>query len=151
MIITLLGVYIVIVGLMTWTLFQDHRCVRNINFKVLFCIIVCCLNVLWLLHTLKWLGTIWFVWFWFIFKEISNMFFISRVAWLFENYDILFHSDTINVINVKHCMIVQTEFYLFISLPVILTLFQGHSCVKQFQPKLLCSYLIKLKLCRIVR
>ena len=34
LIITLLGVYIVIPGLMTLTLFQDHRCVRNINCKL---------------------------------------------------------------------------------------------------------------------
>ena len=35
LIITLLGVYIVIVGLMTLTLFQGtgHRCVRTINYK----------------------------------------------------------------------------------------------------------------------
>ena len=34
MVITLLGVYIVILGLMTLTLFQGDRCVRNINFKL---------------------------------------------------------------------------------------------------------------------
>ena len=34
MIITLLGVYIVIVALMTLTLFQGHRCVGNINCKL---------------------------------------------------------------------------------------------------------------------
>ena len=34
MIMTLLMVYIVILGLMTWTLFQGHRCVRNINCKL---------------------------------------------------------------------------------------------------------------------
>ena len=33
MIITLLGVYIVIVGLMTLTLFQGHLRIRNINCK----------------------------------------------------------------------------------------------------------------------
>ena len=33
MIITLLGAYIVILGLMTLTLFQGHRCVRNMNCK----------------------------------------------------------------------------------------------------------------------
>ena len=31
MIITLLGVYIIILGLMTLTLFQDHRFVRDID------------------------------------------------------------------------------------------------------------------------
>ena len=30
---TLLGVYIVMLGLMTLALFQGHRCVRNINCK----------------------------------------------------------------------------------------------------------------------
>ena len=30
-IITLLGVYIVILGFMTMSLFQGHRCVKNIN------------------------------------------------------------------------------------------------------------------------
>ena len=34
MIITLLGVYIVIVSLMTLALFQGHRCVKNINCKL---------------------------------------------------------------------------------------------------------------------
>ena len=31
MIITLFGVYIVILGLMNLTLFQGHKCVRNLN------------------------------------------------------------------------------------------------------------------------
>ena len=35
MIITLVEVYIVILGLMTLTLFQGHVCVRNINCKSL--------------------------------------------------------------------------------------------------------------------
>ena len=35
MVITVLGVYIVIVNLMTLTLFQGHTCVRNINCKML--------------------------------------------------------------------------------------------------------------------
>ena len=33
-IINFLGVYIVILGLITLTLFQGHRCVRNINWKL---------------------------------------------------------------------------------------------------------------------
>ena len=36
MIITLLRVYIFIVGLIILTLFQSHRCVRNINCKLCF-------------------------------------------------------------------------------------------------------------------
>ena len=50
MIMTLLGVYIAIVGLMTLTLFQGHRCVRNINCKLrffyscsLYCWLKCCM------------------------------------------------------------------------------------------------------------
>ena len=34
MVITFLGVYIVIVGLITLILFQGHRCVRNTNCKL---------------------------------------------------------------------------------------------------------------------
>ena len=48
-------------------------------------------------------------------------------------------------------MVLHSELYLFITLSVTLTLFQGHSNVKQFVLKILCSYLIKLKLCRIVK
>ena len=45
-------------------------------------------------------------------------------------------------------VVLHFELYLFVTLSVILTLFQGHSSVKQFELKVLC-YLIKLKLCRI--
>ena len=56
-IMTLLGVYTFIVGLMTLTLFQGHRGVRNIN--CMFWIpVLCTLNVVWLPHTLKILCTI---------------------------------------------------------------------------------------------
>ena len=50
------------------------------------------------------------------------------------NYsDIGVFSGTMNVINIKPCMIVLlTDLSLFISLPVILTIFQYHSSVKQF-------------------
>ena len=57
----------------------------------------------------------------------------------------------INVINVKLCIMeLVIEIYLFTPLSVILTIFQGHSRVKQFPLKVLCSYLIQLKLCMIV-
>ena len=50
MVVTLLRVYIVILGLMTLSLFQGHRCVRKINGNSVFRILVVCnLNVLWLL------------------------------------------------------------------------------------------------------
>ena len=52
---------------------------------------------------------------------------------LVENFNIGIYSDTINVINVKLCMMVLLiEFYLFISLSMTMTIFQGHSGIKQF-------------------
>ena len=36
MVVTLLWIYIVIVSLMTLTLFQGYRCVRNVNCKLCF-------------------------------------------------------------------------------------------------------------------
>ena len=66
-------------------------------------------------------------------REIINMFMVSQVSGLVENFNIGIYSDTINVINVKLCMmILLTELYLFIPLSVTLTIFQGHSNVKQF-------------------
>ena len=47
-------------------------------------------------------------------------------------------------------MILLIELYLFISLSVTLTIFQGHSNVKEFPLEILCCYLVKLKLCMIV-
>ena len=68
------------------------------------------------------------------------------------NFNVGIFSDTISVTNVKlFVMVLLTVFYLFITFSVTLTLFQGHSNVKQFVLKILCSYLIKLKLCRIVK
>ena len=65
--------------------------------------------------------------------EITHMFFVGPVPRLFENVNIGIHSDTINVINVKLCMMVLlTELYLFIPLSVTLTVFQGRSNVEQF-------------------
>ena len=81
------------------------------------------------------------------------MFIISQVSGLVENFNIRinFESDTISVIDVKFCMVVLLfELYLFIPLSLTLTIFQGHSNVKQFSQIILCSYLSKLKRCRIV-
>ena len=62
-----------------------------------------------------------------------NMFFIGQVFGLVENFNIGTYSDTINVINVKLCMMVLLiELYLFISLSVTLTILHGHSNVKLF-------------------
>ena len=65
-------------------------------------------------------------------REIIYMFLVSQVSGLVENFNIGNFSDTINVISVKLCMVVlHTELYLFITLSVTLTLFQGHSHVIQ--------------------
>ena len=51
---------------------------------------------------------------------------------LVESFNIGIYSDTINVKNVKLCMMVLlVELYLFIPLSVTLTIFQGHSNVEQ--------------------
>ena len=42
LIITLLGVCIFTEGLMTLTVFQDHRCVRKLNYKL--CLLDACLD-----------------------------------------------------------------------------------------------------------
>ena len=50
-----------------------------------------------------------------------------------KDFNITIFLDTINVINVKLCMVVlHTELYLFIPLLVTLTIFQGHSSVEIF-------------------
>ena len=78
------------------------------------------------------------------------MFLVSQMSWLVKNFyagifsdtmnainvknfNIGIFSDTINVINVKHSkMLLPSKLYLFITLSMTLTLFQGHSSVKQF-------------------
>ena len=73
-----------------------------------------------------------------------NMFFISQVSGLVENFNIRIFSDTINVVNIKLCiMVLLIELYLFIPLSVTLTIFQGH---RNVELKMLCSYSNKLKL-----
>ena len=68
-----------------------------------------------------------------------------------KNFDVAIFSDTGNMLSVKLClMVVLMERYPFIIPSVTLIAFQGHNNVKQFQLKILRSYLIKLKLCMIV-
>ena len=58
---------------------------------------------------------------------------LGQVAGLVRNFNIGIFFDTINIINVKLGMVVQQiELYQFITLSVTLTLFQGHSSIKQF-------------------
>ena len=69
----------------------------------------------------------------------------------YKTVNVTIFLETINVINVKICMVVLlSELCLFKPLSVTLTIFQCHWSVKQFQQKNLCSHPIKLKLHRIV-
>ena len=71
---------------------------------------------------------------------------------LVENFIIGIFSGTIKSIKVKLCtMVLLVELYLFILLSVTNTIFYGKRSVKHFRLKILCSYLIKLKLRRIVK
>ena len=57
-------------------------------------------------------------------REIINMFLVGQVSWLVKNFHIGIYSDTVNVINVKLCvMALLTELNLFIPLSVTLTIF----------------------------
>ena len=61
------------------------------------------------------------------------MILVSQVSRLVKNYNIGIYSDTINVINVKCCMVVLLfELYLFIPLSVTVAIFQRHSDVEYF-------------------
>ena len=75
MIITLLGVYIFMAGLMTLALFQGYKCVRNITFLV-----YCCCAV-WLLHTLWSSYIIWIVHPWCVFKGVDLHDFGQSSVW----------------------------------------------------------------------
>ena len=87
-----------------------------------------------------------------MFKGGKCFLFVCQVSGIVENFNIGIYSDTVNIINVKPCMVVLLiERYLFISLSVNLTIFQGHSNIKQFSLKSLCSYPVKLKFCWIVK
>ena len=80
------------------------------------------------------------------------MFLDSQMSCLVENFNIGIFSDTINMVNVKLCMMVPLlKLYLSILLSVTWTIYQGRSNVEQFRLKICCSYLIKFKLCRIVK
>ena len=78
------------------------------------------------------------------------MFLGGQVSGLVKNFNMGIYSDTINVIDIKLCMmVVLTELYPFMPLSVTLIVFQGHSSVNQFQLRILCSHLAELKLCAI--
>ena len=61
-------------------------------------------------------------------REMISMFLFGLVSGLVKNENIGIYSETINVINVKLCMVVLLiKHYLFIPLSVTFTIFQGHS------------------------
>ena len=132
MIITLLGVYVVILDLITLTLFQGHRCLRNVNANCVFLILVICsLNkgcmvakyFKKIMHNMMFVTGVYL-------REIINLFLVEYLG-LWKNLGIF--SDTINVINRKLCMVVLLiELYLFIPLSVTRTVFQGHNIIEQF-------------------
>ena len=65
--------------------------------------------------------------------EIINKFLVGQVSGLVKNCSIGIYSNTVNVINVKLCMMaLLIELYLLIPLSVTLIVFQGHSDIKQF-------------------
>ena len=64
--------------------------------------------------------------------EIIYMFMVVQVSWLVESFNMEIFSYTINVINVKLCVIVQhVELYLFIVFSVTLTLFRGKTVLTE--------------------
>ena len=66
-------------------------------------------------------------------RVIVNIFFIGKASQFFKNFNTKIYSDTTNVIVVKLCMMaLLIELYMFIPLSVTMTIFQGHSNVKQF-------------------
>ena len=86
-------------------------------------------------------------------REIINIFvvvfFVGQVSGLVKNLNGGIYSCTINVTNVKLCMMVLLiELNLIIPLPVALTIFQCHSNIEQFSLVIVCSFPVQLKLCR---
>ena len=144
MIITLFGVHIFIAGLMTLTVLQDHRCVRNINCKLCFfdfCLdscalwFKCCIVAAYIKNIMHNMNCATLM----CSREIIYMVLVGQVSELVENLNTGIFSDTVNVISVRLCMMVlYIELYLFITVSVTLTLFRGHSHVKHFWLKIIC-------------
>ena len=90
MVITLLGVYIVILGLMILTLFQDHSCTRNINCKLEVLDFFYSLNV-GLLHTLN-----------FFFSFLHFVMCVTLVCIQGGNEDVFRRSSVWACLNLSH-------------------------------------------------
>ena len=85
--------------------------------------------------------------FWLTWKNwVYVMISVRPASWVSlrgKNFNVVIFSDT----PIKLCMmVVLIELYLFMPLSVTLIVFQGLSRAKQLYLKMLCAYLIKLKL-----
>ena len=151
--ITLLGIRIFIVGLTTLTLFQGHRCVRNINYELAFQILVeilvnCNLNVVWLLHVLRRPCTIWIVRRWCVQGSCFTSFGSVKSLCLSKTLTLGF-CKTPNC-NVKPCtMVLHVKLYILIKLSVTDIFSRSQHC--QTVSSKFCFYPIKFNLCRIVK
>ena len=62
---------------------------------------------------------------------IGELFSVGQLSGFVRNFNIGIYSDTVNVINVKLCMmILLIELYLFTPFSMTLTIFQHHSSVE---------------------
>ena len=85
---------------------------------------------------------------WCIQGRLLTCFWLAKFRFV-KNLTFGIFSGTVNVINVKLCMMVLLiECYRCIPLSVTLTIIQGHSNVEHFKLKIVCSYPIKFKLYR---
>ena len=131
MFITSLGVYIVMVGLVTLDLFQGHRCVWNINCKLrifdscllLFkrCMVATYIKKIMHVNMISITGV--------YSREIINVLWVGQVSVCGKNFNDVISWTWWNI-SVELCMmVVLTELYPFLSLSVTLIVFQRHSSV----------------------
>ena len=93
---------------MIFTLFQGHTCIRNINCKLhgldsrpLYfksCMVATYIKKIMHVNMISITGV--------YSREIINVLWVGQVSWIVENFKIGIFSDTINVVNVKLCMVV---------------------------------------------
>ena len=75
------------------------------------------------------------------FREINYKYLVSKVSGLIENFNIGTFSDTLNVINVKLCMMVlHIELYLFITFSDLDVISRSH----QFQTAITENFMFLL-------
>ena len=72
-------------------------------------------------------------------REIINMFFVGQVSVPVENFKIGIFSDTVHAGD-KYQTLRDSAAHWALPVHTTFTTFQGHSTVKQFLLKILCSY-----------